>query len=614
MSAELSRISEIETTNNPGPSSSGFDILCHLYTIPDAEEAFRVLDDDIGVFENGGALYEDSEAKFLKILSEAQGKPCPPEELDGFADASAQNRKLTELRVVAGQISRIHEQQYSKEQEGNKGSLTPTQVALLNYYEVQYGDRDQAIAAFTTLAIHATRRQAGTALAVRQPQQPIDAFEPVNNAIGTGLAKAAGLTHAWADKGLKVYDALADRIQEINWRKPAAVVIALALSAGSGNATPITTQQLNSDHRIAHDEPEAIHITAEADPVLAVVMPVALTEAPTASEKPRITTASEALVEVIKESESWKPNLYNDPAGNATIGFGHLVKESPVDGTEPEEFKQGLTEEQGLELLQQDIAHFERVVAELVTVPLRQHQFDALVSFAYNVGGGAFERSDLLEHLNQGSYEKVAEMLMEWVHANGEKMGGLVNRRIDEVEFWNCEPTVLEAAHADSEPENDVCGDLLKAGESEQITIVEVEGIKIREEFAPNLAALLEAARAAGLELTANSDYRDRHDQWKLRVENCPDPVNSRPSDCTPDTGYADNPYTPELEGSDHQRGEAVDFRVNGIPLHSREQSEFQRLEEIAFPLGVVANVPSEPWHFKFNKSAQEVAPTEPVT
>jgi GH24 family phage-related lysozyme (muramidase) len=89
-------------------------------------------------------------------------------------------------------------------------------------------------------------------------------------------------------------------------------------------------------------------------------------------------------------------------------------------------------------LLQDDLRLVERAVQRIVTVPLNDNQFAALVSFTFNVGIGNLERSTLLTLLNRGWYEQVPAQLMRWDRAaNGEALGGLARRRAAEARLWN---------------------------------------------------------------------------------------------------------------------------------------------------------------------------------
>jgi lysozyme len=131
----------------------------------------------------------------------------------------------------------------------------------------------------------------------------------------------------------------------------------------------------------------------------------------------------------IAHFEGFRPNLYNDPVGHCTIGCGHLVHLGPINGSEPEEFKRGITRERALELLQDDASTAADEITRSVKVRLSQPQFDALISFAFNVGNGAFRDSTLLKLLNQGDYAAVPAQLDRWTKAGGQTLPGLVRRR-----------------------------------------------------------------------------------------------------------------------------------------------------------------------------------------
>lgn len=146
---------------------------------------------------------------------------------------------------------------------------------------------------------------------------------------------------------------------------------------------------------------------------------------------------------LLAEWEGAVPTIYRDAAGLQTIGVGHLMtKEELGSGQimiagEPVRVSRGLTHPQMVALMGQDLERFERAVDELVTVDLDQHQFDALVCFAYNVGAWSFRNSSLLRLLNQGRYDAVPEQLARWVKADGKTVPGLVNRRKKEINLWN---------------------------------------------------------------------------------------------------------------------------------------------------------------------------------
>lgn len=150
------------------------------------------------------------------------------------------------------------------------------------------------------------------------------------------------------------------------------------------------------------------------------------------SQEPHI--ISEDGINFIANHEGFVDRLYNDPGNHCTIGYGHLVHKGVCDGADPseQEFLDGVTEERAIELFRADLAEAERAVNTYVTVPLNQAQFDALVSFAYNVGSGNFRDSALLGKLNEGDYQDVPEQLNLWVYSSGKLMPGLVIRRQDE--------------------------------------------------------------------------------------------------------------------------------------------------------------------------------------
>jgi len=142
---------------------------------------------------------------------------------------------------------------------------------------------------------------------------------------------------------------------------------------------------------------------------------------------------SPAGVRFIGRWEGFRGNLYNDPLGHCTIGFGHLVHRGNCDGSEPARFKRGITRRRGLKLLRKDIGDYQAAVNDVVQVALNQQQFDALVSFAYNVGTGAFATSTLLRKLNREDYGSVRSELMRWTNGG---LPGLVNRRRGEGELF----------------------------------------------------------------------------------------------------------------------------------------------------------------------------------
>ncbi len=131
-------------------------------------------------------------------------------------------------------------------------------------------------------------------------------------------------------------------------------------------------------------------------------------------------------IALIKSAEGLRLKAYPDPGTGGlpwTIGYGSTsgVTRNMV-----------ITEAQAEQMLAEDLMRFERIVERLVQVPLPQGQFDALVSFTYNVGEGNFAKSTLLRKLNSGDAAGAAEQFSRWVNAAGKVLPGLVKRRAAE--------------------------------------------------------------------------------------------------------------------------------------------------------------------------------------
>lgn len=122
----------------------------------------------------------------------------------------------------------------------------------------------------------------------------------------------------------------------------------------------------------------------------------------------------------IKQFEGLRLQAYKCPADRWTIGYGHTADVSANDV---------ITEAQANSLLCQDVAESERAVNQYVHVPLTQSQFDALVSFVFNLGVGNFRTSTLLKKLNAGDDDGAAQEFGRWIHAGGKALPGLVRRR-----------------------------------------------------------------------------------------------------------------------------------------------------------------------------------------
>jgi lysozyme len=155
---------------------------------------------------------------------------------------------------------------------------------------------------------------------------------------------------------------------------------------------------------------------------------------------------SDAGLRFIKAHEGLRLEAYPDPGTGDkpwTIGYGHTGPEV-VPGLR-------ITAERAEELLRADVARFEAAVTRLVKVPLSGPQFDALVSFAFNVGEGALARSTLLRVLNAGDYADAAKQFDRWVNAGGKPMPGLVRRRRAERTMFESAPA-LPSLHGNLPP------------------------------------------------------------------------------------------------------------------------------------------------------------------
>lgn len=136
-------------------------------------------------------------------------------------------------------------------------------------------------------------------------------------------------------------------------------------------------------------------------------------------------------IEFIKKEEGLVLNAYLCPANVLTIGYGHTNGVKKGDK---------ITEEQAEDFLVNDLLYSERIVNKMVKVKLNQNQYDALVSFVFNVGSGNFINSTLLKKLNAGAKsDEICVELRRWVFSKGKKLPVLVARRQRECELYQRE-------------------------------------------------------------------------------------------------------------------------------------------------------------------------------
>lgn len=149
---------------------------------------------------------------------------------------------------------------------------------------------------------------------------------------------------------------------------------------------------------------------------------------------------SKECIEMIKHHEGVRVRPYRCPALLWTVGVGHVIdpkhigvkiderKSIPI----PEGWDRTISMSEIDSILAADLVTFERGVLRLCNTGLTQHRFDALVSFAFNVGLGNLQRSTIRMKHNRGDFEGAANAFLAWTKAGGKELPGLVKRRNDE--------------------------------------------------------------------------------------------------------------------------------------------------------------------------------------
>jgi lysozyme len=137
---------------------------------------------------------------------------------------------------------------------------------------------------------------------------------------------------------------------------------------------------------------------------------------------------SEQTRELIKNFEGFRREAYCCPAGYKTIGYGHVLDSNSK--------LNNISEIQAEELLNEDIQKAEAAVARNIKIDLKQGQFDALVSFTFNLGGGALQRSSLRQKVNRQDHDDVPQEFKRWIYAGGVLLHGLVMRREVEAKMY----------------------------------------------------------------------------------------------------------------------------------------------------------------------------------
>ena len=139
---------------------------------------------------------------------------------------------------------------------------------------------------------------------------------------------------------------------------------------------------------------------------------------------------SERGIKLIKHHEGVRNRPYRCPAGLWTVGVGHLIG----DGKSlPKSWDRLFTKEEIDGILKRDLRRFELGVHKMLpNMFLRQHEFDALVSFCFNLGLGCFQRSTIRQALLRGDKKAAMESLLKYCRAGGRILRGLQIRRMDE--------------------------------------------------------------------------------------------------------------------------------------------------------------------------------------
>ena len=126
---------------------------------------------------------------------------------------------------------------------------------------------------------------------------------------------------------------------------------------------------------------------------------------------------------------------YRCAANKATIGYGSLKL---IDGS-PVTDNISITMQEAEDLLAHELVEYEGYINDLVKVPLKQNEFDALVSWVFNLGPSNLKSSTMLKVLNAGKYQEVPEQIKRWNKVNGKVNEGLVKRIKSEALLFECQ-------------------------------------------------------------------------------------------------------------------------------------------------------------------------------
>ena len=126
---------------------------------------------------------------------------------------------------------------------------------------------------------------------------------------------------------------------------------------------------------------------------------------------------------------------YRCPANKPTIGYGSLKL---IDGS-PVQDGMTITKQEAEDLLAHELKEYEGYINDMVTVAIKQHEMDAMVSWVFNLGPTNLKNSTLLRVLNEGKYHEVPEQIKRWNKVNGVPNEGLIKRRKSEALLFECQ-------------------------------------------------------------------------------------------------------------------------------------------------------------------------------
>lgn len=225
------------------------------------------------------------------------------------------------------------------------------------------------------------------------------------------------------------------------------------ISAIRGDGTPEGTNLTITDPALGNTYPEKfsdflvkfereVRVSQDWDGRIQIVHFASGTTATASSLSTNSLSISSNGIDLIKKLEGFRAQKYNDQAGHCTIGYGTLLHKGNCNGDASEQpYAGGISDKQATDLLMARVSDFQRTINDQITVALNQNQFDALVSFVYNIGSESFRKSTLRKVLNEGSYTAVPAEMRKWVKVrkNGALVDsqGLINRRNAEIELYN---------------------------------------------------------------------------------------------------------------------------------------------------------------------------------